>query len=204
MRKVFSRPLCLALVLPVLLLAGCSDIDEMKSKRQLITAEALLQEGNEAQAEQTLNDLLARYPATQSAGSARSHLQRLQVKREMRERQAFGAILDSYQQVLNGYRALYSQYPASLATLDASDYFFDSSYLEEIIPEGYRVYLWLNENGSGYQAWCVANESPRGYAIDAQGSRLIPFESDKVLEKIAVRFSADHGEGKLVALKLRD
>ncbi len=200
MQKTVFSAMCLALVLPLLLLAGCSDFDEMKSRRQLVQAEALLQEGQEAQAEELLVLLLNRYPGTQAADGARRHLQRLQDKREMLERQAFEEILGSFQQVLSGYRTLHAGYPASLEALDASGYFFDTSYLEEVVPAGYRVYLWLYEDGSGYRAWCVADDKPRGYAIDEQGGRVVPFEREAELEKFSQRFQEAFRGGRLVAL----
>lgn len=204
MQKLFVRLMGLTLVLPVLLLSGCSDFDEMKSKRQLSQAEALLQEGGEKQAEEVFNRLLARYPGTQSAETARRHLQQLQTKREKREKEAFVTILDSYRQVLAGYFTLYAQYPSSLATLDASGYFFDSSYFEEITPDGYQVYLWLYEDGSGYRAWCVADEGPRVYAIEEKGNRTTVFDREEILEKLNVRFLEVSRSGKLVALQMRN
>lgn len=202
MQKLFFHSICLVMVLS-LLLAGCSDFDEMKSKRQLSKVESLLQEGKEAQAEEAINVLIARYPGTQSADDARRHLHRLRVQRDLRERQVFGKILDSYQQVLNGYRALYDKFPPSLAALDASGYFFDSAYLEEITPDGYRVYLFLQEDGSGYRAWCVAKEGAKGYAIDAQARSITPFAREDILKKIKARFQEIDWTGKLVALQPR-
>lgn len=204
MQKLFVRFLCLALILPALLLSGCSDFDEMKSKRQLIQAEALLEEGDENQAEEAFNKLIAVYPATQSAETARRQLQQLQTQREKRERAAFGTILDSYRQVLSGYRSMYAQYPVSLATLDASGYFFDSTYFDEITPQGYQVYLWLYEDGSGYRAWCAADEGPRIYGIEAQDNKTTVFDREELMEKINVSFQEISRSDKLVMLQMRN
>lgn len=204
MQKLFIRVLCLALILPMLLLSGCSDFDEMKSKRPLKQAEALLEEGRESQAEEAFNQLITAYPATPSAEVARRHLQQLQAQREKRERAAFGTILDSYRQVLNGYRSLHAQYPVSLAVLDASGYFFDSSYFEEITPQGYQVYLWLYEDGSGYRVWCAAEEGSRIYGIESKSNETMAFDRQELMEKVTSRFQEVFRSDKLVVLQMRN
>lgn len=201
MGKRLFQLFCLVSVACALLLSGCSDFDEMKSQRMLIQAEALMQQGNESQAEQVLADLVARYPRTQPGVAASLRLSQIQKQREATERQAFAKVLDSYQQVLNGYYALYSEYPRSIATLDQSDYFFDSAYLEQIIPENYQAYLWLSGDGKGYRVWCVAREKERGYAIESQSRKLVPFDRDEILQKMKVRFQASSWDSRLVKLQ---
>ena len=151
----------------MLLLVGCSDFDEMKSQRSLLQADALMQQGNELLAERALADLVAKYPETQSGLVASKRLLQIQKQRELVELKAFTRILGSYRQVLNGYHALYAEYPSSISALDQSGYFFDSAYLEEITPENYQIYLWLKSDGTDYRIWCVAQEKERGYAVEA-------------------------------------
>ena len=201
MAKRFFPLVWAVLVTCTLLLSGCSDFEEMKSKRLLTQAEALLQQGNESQAEQALADLVARYPATQAGATASQHLSRIQEQRKVREREVFAKVLDSYQQVLNGYRALYAEYPRSLSVLNESGYFFDSAYLEEVTPERYQTYLWLKSDGSGYRLWCVAQDLERGYVVDSQSRNLVPFNRDEVLGTIKMRFQAGAWDGKLVAMR---
>ena len=148
LKRVF-QPILVALVACTLMLSGCGDSDETKSKLLLGQAETLMQQNNQLQAEQVLIDLVAKYPGTQSGAVASKHLDRIQTQRELREREGFAKVLDSYQQVLNGYHALYAEYPRSVSVLDQSEYFFDSAYLEGITPDGYQVYLWLKGDGSG-------------------------------------------------------
>lgn len=186
----------------VFLLSGCSDFDEMKSNRALIQAELLIKQGDELQAEKALAELVAKYPATQSGEIAGKRLYRIQKQRELRERAVFAKILDSYRQVLDGYHALYAEYPVSVSALDQSDYFFDSAYLEEITPDGYQIYLWLKADGSGYRAWCVTPEKERGYAAEALSRSLVAFDREEILKKIDARFQAIAWNGKLIALQM--
>lgn len=186
-----------------LLLSGCSDFDEMRSQRLLINAETLIKQGDELQAEQVLTDLIVRYPGTQSGIIAGKHLDRIQNQRELREREAFAKVLDSYQQILNGYHAIYAEYPRSVSALDQSDYFFDSNYLEGITPDGYQAYLWLKADGSAYRVWCVSQEKESGYAVEAQNRTLVPFQRDETLKKLKARFRAINWDGKLVVLHLK-
>ena len=204
MKKRFFQSVWVVMVACTLLLSGCSDFDEMKSKRLLTQAEDLMQQGNELQAEQAFADLLAQYPGTQSGAVASKYLSRIQKQRELRERQAFAKVLDSYQQVLNGYHALYAEYPRSLSALNESGYFFDSAYLEELTPENYQVYLWLKSDGSSYRLWCVALGLERGYVVDSQSRNLVPFSRDEILGNIKTRFQAGAWNGKLVALQAHD
>ena len=200
MKKSFF-PLLFAIIAVSLLLGGCSDFDEMKSQRLLIQAETLLQQGSELQAEQALAALAARYPETQSGLVASKRLLQIKKQRELKERQAFAKILDSYRQVLNGYQALYAEYPRSILALDQSDYFFDSAYLEEITPENYQAYLWLKSDGSDYRVWCVTPELERGYALEVASHRLVPFERDGLVKTIKTRFQAMSWDSRLVVLQ---
>lgn len=201
MRKWVFQPISVVLVVFVLLLSGCSDFDEMKSKRLLSQAETMMQQGNQLQSEQILADLVARYPGTQSGAVAVKQLDRIQERRELREREEFAKVLDSYQQVLNGYHTLYAGYPRSISALDQSDYFFDSAYLEGITPDGYQVYLLLKGDGSGYRLWCVSQAKARGYAVETLSRKLVPFKRDELLKKLKARFRAMTWNGKLVALE---
>jgi hypothetical protein len=185
-----------------LLLGGCGDSDETKAKHLLTQAETLMQQNNQLQSEQILNDLVATYPKTPPGQTARMHLQRIQKERELQEsRGVLVKILASYQQVIDGYYALYAEYPRSFAALDQSDYFFDSTYLEEVTPDGYKVYLWLNSDGSSYRVWCVAQKPGFGLAVETQNRKPIPFAHDDTLEKIKASFQAVAWDDKLVALQ---
>ena len=203
MRKRVFQSMSVVCVVFALLLSGCSDFDEMKSQRLLINAETLIKQSDELQAEQVLTDLIARYPGTQSGIIAGKHLDRIQKQRELREREAFAKVLDSYQQILNGYHALYAEYPRSVSALDQSDYFFDSNYLEGITPDGYQAYLWLKDDGSAYRVWCVSQEKENGYAVEAQNRTLVLFQRDETLKKLKARFRAINWDGKLIVLHLK-
>ncbi len=197
----FWRPLGLLIVVCFLAITGCSDFDEMKSQRALIEANKLIEQGEEFKAEEALEELVATYPHTQASEIAAKHLFRIKKQREFRERKEFAKILDSYQQVLNGYHALYAEYPRSLEMLDQGDYFFDTSYLVEITPAGYQVYLWLKQDGTGYGVWCVAEDKTRGYAVESSGRGLFPFERDAMVSLLKSDFQASSWNGKLVALQ---
>ena len=201
MKKSFIQIILVLLAAIALSLAGCGDSDETKSERLLGQAETLMQQNNELQAEQVLNDLIAQYPETNSSEVAIKHLQRIQQQREFRESEGLVKIIDSYQQVFDGYYALYAEYPRSVADLDQSDYFFDSAYLKEITPDDYKIYLRLKSDGSDYRVWCVALEQGRGLSVEAQDRKLIPFEYAETLEKIKADFQAVAWDDKLVALQ---
>ena len=186
------------------MLSGCGDSDETKSKLLLSQVETLMQQDNELQAEKILVDLVARYPGTQSGTIAVKHLDRLQVQRDLRERERFAKVLDSYRKILNGYHALYAEYPRSVSALDQSGYFFDSAYLEEITPDGYQIYLWLKSDGSGYRLWCVNQEQDHGYAVEALNRSLVPFKRDEILKTLKARFQTTTWNGKLVALQVQN
>jgi len=186
------------------MLSGCGDSDEMKSQKLLGQAETLMQQGNESQAEQVLADLIAKYPGTQSGAAAGKHIDRIQVQRELQESESFVKVLGSYQQVLNGYHALYAEYPRSVSALDQSEYFFDSAYLEGITPDGYQVYLWLKGDGSGYQLWCVSQKQDRGYTAEALSDKLVPFKHDEILKTLKARFQTTTWNSKLVALQVQN
>lgn len=182
-------------------LSGCSDFDEMKSQRALMNAETLMEQGREEDAMQALSDLIAMYPATQPRAIAEKHLVRIQRQRERRERMAFTKVLDSYRQVFNGYYSLYNVYPSSLAELDESGYFFDEAYLEEVTPDGYTVYLWLDEDGRGYRIWGTIDDKERGYSLGSENYTYVPFEVNIQLDELRERFTSEGWSGPLILLQ---
>lgn len=199
-----NRPLCYFPFVAILLLAviaGCSDFDEMKSQRALMNAEMLMEQGREEEAIQALSDLVAMYPATQPREIAEKHLVRIERQRERRERMAFTKVLDSYRQVFNGYYSLYNEYPRSLAELDERGYFFDEVYLEEVTPDGYTIYLWLNEDGRGYRIWGTIDEKERGYSLGSESYIYVPFEVELKLDELRERFTSESWDGPLILLQ---
>lgn len=198
-KTLYYLPAVLMLLL-MTVFAGCSDFDEMKSQRALMDAEMLMEQGREEEAIQALSDLVAMYPATQPRRVAEKHLVRIQRQRERRERMAFTKVLDSYRQVFNGYYSLYNEYPRSLAELDESGYFFDEDYLVEVTPDGYTVYLMLEDDGSGYRIWGTIEEKGRGYSLGSENYTYIPFEVEPKIDELRERFTADSWEGPLILL----
>lgn len=201
MRRTFFKVFWLVSLSGTLLLVGCSDFDEMKGNRLLAQAQGQMEQGLELQAEKTLTDLVAKYPATQAGITAKKNLAHLLRQREIKQRAPFVKVLDSYQQVFNGYYSLYAEYPRSISALDESDYFFDSAYLEEITPEGFQVYLWLKDDGHGYQIWCVTEKLGRGYSIEPQSQQVKPFDREQALSEIAARFQMVASGRKLITLQ---
>ncbi len=203
MYDLFPRMIWVALVLAVLFAGGCSDFDEMKSHKLYGQAESLLQEGDALTAETVLAELVAKYSRTQAAEKAQTLLQQLIERRELREFQQFVKILQSYQQVINGYYSMFAEYPPSIEALDQSGYFFDSEYLAEITPEGFQAYLWLAEDNSGYRVWCVNAEIERGYAIEGRNRKLNSFNGEEMRAQLEDQYQKVFQTGNLVVLALR-
>jgi hypothetical protein len=200
LRRITYQTIFLLIVFLALVLGGCGDSDEEKGQRLLHQAETLIEQDDDVMAEAVLTDLLAQYPSSQAAAKGRKQLQAITDLRKEKANLGFSKILNSYMQVLDGYRAMYSEYPRSIATLDESDYFFDSSYLNEITPEEYRVYLLLQDSGSGYRLWCVNTQLNRGYAVDTGDKKMLPFEPVEILEELKARFHAEAWDARVVTL----
>lgn len=181
-------PGMVCLLLIVALLGGCGDFDEMKSQKLYNQAQALLQQNQDDQAEELLVKLLADYPATKTVAAAKRDLDGIRNRREARERQEFRKILNSYRDVLNGYRSFYGHYPASHVELDESEYFFDTDYLVEIIPEQFQTYLAVFPDMSGFSVWCLKDDLERGYYIDGQVRKLVVMNRDEILALLKERF----------------
>lgn len=200
MKDVFVK-LAICLLLTGVSLVGCSDFDEMKSQRLLIQAEALMEAGEEEQAIVSLTELIEKFPATHSGSTAQKHLALILKQKERRERLEFSKILDSFQQVLDGYQTLYAEYPRSIDDFEESGYFFDAEYLEEVTPAKFQVYLWLRNDGSGYRVWCVNEEREEGYAADSAGRRMVSFDRDEIISKLKKQFNTATTSQKLVVLQ---
>ena len=198
------RKLALVLVGPLLLglsglLGGCSDFDEMKSQRLLLNAQHQLTAGDEAQGEELLTRLLAAYPQTRAAEQARQELEQLQQQRE-RERQGYAPILDSYLNVFSGYRSVFGRYPLSAQELNREDFFFDTPYLAEITPEGFRAYLYFAGGEQGFRVWCLQEGAPRGYVADGRGNRMQPVTRAQIEAELAADFLPVKQLGNLTIL----
>lgn len=201
MKQLYMKPGWFLMVVVVTSIFGCGDFDEMKGQRSLIEANKLVEQGDEQSAEKAFAELVAKYPNTRASETASKQLIRIQRQREFRERKEFAKILESYKQVLNGYHALYAQYPDSLAALDNSEYFFDAAYLDEITPEGYQVYLWLKDSGSRYSIWCVADDKQRGYAIESASRVLVGFDREEMMAYLNTNFQLSPWSYRLIALQ---
>ncbi|TLM67130.1 MAG: hypothetical protein FDZ69_05190 [Deltaproteobacteria bacterium] len=154
-----------AIVLALGALAGCSDFDEMKSRRLQQQAQSLIKEGNQAAGEELLARLAERYPDSQAAAEARTYLLQQANLRGQKLRQEYAPLVDSYTQVLDGFRALFGRYPATVAELDSGGYIFDSDYLVEITPPGFELYLCLTGDAQGFRLWGVRKDAMLGFSV---------------------------------------
>lgn len=191
------------MVAALLLLGGCSDFDEMRSQSMLNQAEVLLNDGAESDAEVLLRAVVEQYPRTKAADGAARHLLQIQKRRDFIERQEFAKVLDSYRQVFNGYRSVYAAYPQSMAEFDQSGYFFDSSYLQEITPADFQVYLWLTGDSRGFKAWCVRADKERSYFVDGSSPRLIKQARDLAQAELQEKFEVVDQKGSLYLVRPR-
>jgi hypothetical protein len=191
--------LALLLVTGLALLNGCSDFDEMKSQRLLLNAQHLFTAGDETQGEELLARLLATYPQTRAAEQARRELEQLQQQRE-RERQVYAPILDSYRNVFSAYRSVFGRYPLSARQLDREDFIFDTSYLAEITPEGFRAYLHFAGAELGFRVWCLQEGAPRGYVADGGGNRMQAVTRARIEAELAADFLPVQQLGNLTIL----
>ena len=203
MKKCLCRGLMAVLFVALLFAGGCSDFDEMKGQRLYRQAEFLLEDGDEVAAEAAFLSLVELYPNTQAGEEARTELQRLQQRRELRERQKFTKILNSYQMVFNGYYSMFSEYPSSIEVLDQSGYFFDSEYLAEISPEGFQLYLWLAVDGTGFRVWCAHNDMQTGYLIDEEARRPEAFLREEMVAMLEAGYQEVYQVGRVSVLALR-
>lgn len=195
MSKILCKQLLPVAVLAIVL-AGCSDFDEIKSQRLHREAVQLMEQGESIKAEEILTGLLARYPGSRSSTAARQQLETLQQLRQQHERRA-RRLVESYLQVLTGYQSLYGRYPASLGEMDSSDYFFDSAYLTELAGDTYQVYVRLNGEGQGFDAWFFVDNWPQGYQISAMRPQMIPFVSNRTLADLQKNFRIVESKGSL-------
>ncbi|MBW2477207.1 MAG: hypothetical protein JRE16_02350 [Deltaproteobacteria bacterium] len=194
----------LILTLPwFLVLGACSDFDEMKSQKLYSQAERLLEQGQDEEAEALFNQVLAEYPRTQKARLASEQIDRILKERARQERQEFARVLDSYQQVFNGYYSVYADYPKSLEEFDASGFFFDSDYLAEITGDGFQVYLWFSGDRDGFRAWCIKDETGKGYAITGRSLSMAPFDPEKTMDYLEKEFHVSQQVGRIHILSPR-
>lgn len=105
-------------------------------------------------------------------------------------RDAAAKLLDSYQQVLAGYKAMYGHYPASVKELDQSDYFFDTDYLADLAGKDFQVYLWLAADGSTFKVWCLQTGKAQGYLVDHQSVNPLPLSRAELLSQVEGGYQA--------------
>ena len=99
-------------------------------------------------------------------------------------RDAAAKLLDSYQQVLAGYKAMYGHYPASVKDLDQSD------YLADLAGKDFQVYLWLAADGSTFKVWCLQTGKAQGYLVDHQSVNPLPLSRAELLSQVEGGYQA--------------
>lgn len=198
---LFRHRFFILLLFPGLFFVGaCSDFDEMKSQKLYAQAQRQVEEGQRTEAEETLTRLLELYPDTQMALRAKGQLDQIRQQRISNERKKFSRVLDSYRQVFSGYYSVYAEYPKSISEFDTSGFFFDSQYLAEVAGENFQVYLWLTGGDEGFRAWCVDDESSRGYSVDGNSRGLTAFDRQETIASLEQRFEVNESFGRLTVL----
>lgn len=167
-------------------LGGCGKSEE--GKRQ--EAQAELAQGREqynrnqlAEAETTLQRVAEKYPQTEQAKEAAAWLDAIPGKRENDLRLACYEVLGRLRDILDGYRAVYGNLPASFQEIDASDYFFDSDYLAGVVPADFTVYL-VFRGRQGYQVWGVRQGEEHGYLYDSEPAGFRRFDDPAEVKKL--------------------
>jgi len=162
---------CVAIAgLVLLAVVGCSNPED-KAAPYLQKAEQAEKSGQTEMALELYRRVVSAYPRTTAAEQARSKIPRLQkflAVRKDRELAAARKILDRIRRIVDGYRAMYHRFPKSVADIDDGQFFFDSGYMADAVPEGYLVFLALGETPGGFRVWAFPRGRNYGLGFDSR------------------------------------
>lgn len=185
----------MVIALLVSVFVGCSRED--KAQRQFDEAYRLEQGGSVADAELSYRQLLTQYPDTPAARKAEQRLAQLLKQRQLAIIQSGFAALDSVHKVVLGYRSMFNRWPKSSQDFDTGEYFFDSDYMAESVPEGYRVSLVLTDNADGYRLWSFPAEGDVGFQLTATGRSVVEVNKAETLAAIEADYQLETQKGAL-------
>lgn len=151
----------------------------------------------------TLYDqLIVKYPATQGAALAEKGklrvfaMQEKALKAQMRDQVARLLL------ALNGYQSMYGKMPATISDLDDGEYFFDSDYLSEMIPNPYTTYLALSADSSP-RIWPLHADEDSVYASSDQKGSLQRMSKADALQEIEEGYTEVVKKGQMVFLQAK-
>lgn len=194
----------IVIILVVFVVAGLMLYTGPEEKSEMAYKQALAVERTTGgdQAVILYDQIIADYPDTEGAalaakGKVRIVSQRDQaLKKEMQDQ--IGRIL----LVLNGYQSMMGRLPASIADLDEGEYFFDSDYLAEVVPEGYTTYLVLSADAPP-RIWPISADKEDVFvSIDRNGS-LQKMSKVDALQEITDAYTEVTKKGQMVFLQVK-
>ncbi|PLX80250.1 MAG: hypothetical protein C0616_08695 [Desulfuromonas sp.] len=172
---------------------------ESTALTRLHEAESGIRGGDFHAAREQLREIVSHYGETEAAPKAAEHLEALQVRMELVEARK---ALESLQRVMDGYQAMFGIYPASVAELDSGEYFFDSLYLAETLPEDYQVYLALLGQ-QGYQGFAIKQGGAFGFSLGSGRDGLVRQQKTELLTTIDREYVEVDRQSQLVFLAAR-
>lgn len=195
--KNISQLILLSMIL--IGLVACSSSED-KAQTRLTEIEQQITLGQATNAEENYRQLISDYPETRGALKAQEQLELLlQKKQKIEMQQAYEAI-KSIPRVVSGYKSIYRQWPQSIKELDDGDYFFDSSYMAETIPQGFKAYLALTADENGFILWSLPDDSPASYRLTDNGGKVIRGEKQTLLAEINNNYRIEAQQGGLIIL----
>ena len=149
----------------------------------------------------TLYDkIIADYPGTEGAALAEKGKLRIDDAREQALKKAMRDQVARLLLALNGYQSMFGKFPASISDLDDGEYFFDSDYLSEMIPQPYTTYLALSADDPP-RIWPLHADKDSVYAsIDQEGTLQQMSKSD-ALQEIEAGYTEVARKGQMVFLQ---
>lgn len=166
---------------------------------QLQAAESSMRGGDNVRASEQLEVIVLHYGETKASLKAADHLQTLQDRIELAEARK---AVESLQRVMDGYQAMFGIYPASVADLDSGEYFFDSGYLAETLPDNYEVYLALLGQ-DGYQGFAIKQDGDFGFLLSSGSEKVVRQERTELLAMIERGYVEAERQRQLVFLSQR-
>lgn len=175
-------------------LIACSSSED-KAQIRFNEIEQQGQAGQTAETQANYRQLIRDYPATKGAIKAQQRLSLLLEKKLATEMQQAYVAIKSIPRIISGYKSVYRHWPQSIKDFDDGDYFFDSSYMLETIPQGFTAYLALTADEGGFILWSLPEGSDSSYRMTDNGKKVLREQKATLLAEIDrnYRIEADHG-----------
>lgn len=157
--------------------------------------------GDLHEAERLYRQLQLDFPQSIEAEHAGRQIARIELGRELRDREPYLQLLHRLRNVLRGYQDQLGALPGKLSDFDREGFPFTREYLEKTVPAGFVAYLRILPRADSFQVYALREGQGMGYWVERESARLMPIERAAFEAQLADEMAKAESLGRVVLLR---